>query len=169
LCANIANEFRFLSNEGAILAVLEKGGARFKDLEERTRLSPRTLWKHLQSMSARGLIEGNGGYRITSVGSKHLESLEEKLRSLSQLEKRPASIRARLLPRHYAVEVTRVTPSEKCVGLFRVSLVRELNFRERDKMDRALTEAINLIVNSIPADTKEYNATIAGPFKSAVR
>ena len=118
-------------------------------------------------MSARGLIEGNGGYRITSVGSKHLESLAEKLRSLSQLEKKPASTRARALPRHYAVEVTRVTPSEKCVGLFRVSLARELNLQERDIMDKALTKAIYLIVNSIPADTKEYNATIAGPFRSA--
>jgi hypothetical protein len=50
--------------------------------------------------------------------------------------------------------------------LFRVSLARELNLQERDKMDKALTQAINLILNSIPTDTKEYNATIAGPFKS---
>jgi len=36
---------------------------------------------------------------------------------------------------------------------------------ERSNMDRALTEAIHLIANSIPADSKGYNATIMSSFK----
>jgi DNA-binding MarR family transcriptional regulator len=166
MCANVQNEVNFLKNESKMLAALERMGAgRFKDLEKMTELSPRTLSKHLGSTSARGLIERwDKGYRITNLGIEHLRRLEIQLRSLSK--RRLASMH-RSLPGHYAVEVTHVKSSERCVGLLSVSLARELNLRERSDMDRALTDAIDLIANSIPADSRGYNATIMSSFKSA--
>jgi DNA-binding Lrp family transcriptional regulator len=164
--ANITNEFRVLESVNLILTALENlKPMRYKEIEERTGVSSRTLSKHLRDLVTRGLIDKRDRrYCITSIGLQYLPRLADQLGNFRQCKMTLASLGGKRLMRHTAVEVTRITPSETCVGIVHVSVPRRVESSERYKMDRALTNALYTIADSLslPKDFKEFTITITG-------
>ena len=162
---NIANEQLRLESERLILTALKNLRLkRFNEIQIRTKLSTRTLFKRLPNLGYRGLIKRlDGGYRITSTGLEYLPHLDGELEKYVRHKMSVPFIRKQQL-RECAVGVAttqyKKTPSGDCEGIFHVSIPRRLKPTERSEMDRALTEAIHIIVRSVPTDSKKYDVAI---------
>jgi DNA-binding HxlR family transcriptional regulator len=167
--ANIANELERLKSEDTILRVLRNlKPTTFNEILQRTNVSSRTLSKHLGRLVDRSLIEKQDRkYRITAVGVEYLMPLAHQLEKFREHRKRLTSAAATLHLRDLAVEMTRISPSETCIGIIHVSVPRQpqWNSDERCKMDRALTQVMRTITHSVPKDCKEYNVTITGTLR----
>ena len=163
---NVANQFKELRNQDAILKALRsRGSSRFTDIVRETGLSTRTMSKHLKSLCSRGLIAKLGArYEVTGMGLEFLGSLKDQLEKFDQYSKIQS---ARSLTRHYAVEVTTIGPfsSHHCLGVFYITRPRALQPQERQQMDRALTKAMHTITASIPNGSREFGVRITGILK----
>jgi len=149
-----------LKSQYAILnALRDLKLTRFNEVLLKSKVSSRTLSKHLRLLVNRGLTQKQDRkYRITSVGVETLAQLADKLEKFHQHNLRLPSRRNL---RDYSVEVTRISPSETCVAIIHIMAPRR-GFSERTKIDRALTEAIRTIMECVPSDCKEYNVAISG-------
>jgi DNA-binding HxlR family transcriptional regulator len=162
--ANITNEYEMLRREDAILGVLRNLElARFNEILEKARVSSRTLSKHLERLVNRGLIQKEDReYRITKAGVGYLSQLPSKLEKFRQHKMRLLSANVRQDLQDHAVEVTRISASETCIGIIRLSVRRERKFSESSSIDRALTVAMRTIRECVPPDCEQYNVTISG-------
>jgi len=166
---NIANEFAQLNSQYAVLDVLKKArSARFKELKAGTKLSTRTLTKHLSNLVHQGAIEKwDSRYHITATGLEYQGLLENQLEKFKRYRERlPSSIARRLL-KHCAVDVTTIEAFGKgrCLGIFDAYLPGALGLEERQQMDRALTHAMRIIAHAIPRGSREYGVMITGTLK----
>jgi len=163
---NIQNDFMRQKSEYGILAALQDMNRhRFTDLHTLTALSPKTLSNNLRRLIDRGLvIKVRRNYQITAPGSNYLPRLRKDLDTYGEHRKRLATIAKHLT--EYAVDVTRVTASGTFLCTFRVSLSRKLKLRDaqmmRSEMNRALTEAMAVIVKYLPSGARVYDVAMSG-------
>jgi DNA-binding HxlR family transcriptional regulator len=161
---NLENRFRILYNDHKILSLLkQRGPLRFTEIHRQTSGSERTLSKHLKSLYSNSKVERLGKrYRITEMGRQYIARLEKELKATQRYEELvEARLQGRLVDS--TVEVSRIEPrGHLSLASFKVSLTRRLQPMERQKLDRALTQAIHILSSVIPEGTKEYEATISG-------
>jgi DNA-binding HxlR family transcriptional regulator len=175
LQVNIWNEYKMLQNQSKILITLRTLELKdpeltgFSEIQIRTRVSSRTLSKHLKTLIGLGVIQKQGrSHRLTSMGITYMEQLPSQLKEFRRYEQMSPSTNEENLMRDSAMEVTKTSTSETCVGIIRYSVSRGEKFIERSSLDRILTEFMRIIMKGMPSVCREYEVTITGIKKSKV-
>jgi hypothetical protein len=122
------------------------------------------LAKHLDGLVHRGVVERRDAqYRVTDKGLEYARALEHQQEKVNEY-RRIVAPKAKHLVKDYVVEVTTIGPFSKshCLGIFNVTRERALEVNERQRMDQALTKAMWMIAEAIPAGSKEFGVRITG-------
>jgi len=149
------NQPKYMTAEYQILRALESAGSPvgFNELEKRAGVSSRTLAKHLRELVPKLVHNVKGKYDLTDDGRTYKGEVE------SQLDEWRRSRRSNQPPKEI-VEVYSIGPSYTCRGRFAVSCQRKLQERERENLDKALTEAIRTVKSAIPNASRTCRVSI---------
>lgn len=146
-----AKQPKYMTAEYQILRALESADSPvgFNALEKRAGVSSRTLAKHLGRLAPRMVHNVKGKYDLTDDGRRYKGEVER------QLDEWRRSRRS-----EEVIEVYSVGPSYTCRGRFAVSCQRKLQERERESLDKALTEAIRTVKSAMPNASRTCRVSI---------
>jgi DNA-binding HxlR family transcriptional regulator len=150
-----ASQTKYVTAEYQILRALESADSPvgFNALEKRAGVSSRTLAKHLGRLVPKLVHNVKGKYDLTNDGRRYKAEVESQL---DEWRRRRRSNQ----PPEEIVEVYSVGPSYTCRGRFVVSCHGKLQERERESLDRALTEAIRTVKSAIPNASRTCRVSI---------
>ena len=147
------NERKYVRAQSLILATLETGSRMgFNELEKGAGVSSRTLAKHLRVLVPEIVEKVGEKYALTNVGRRRLESIRHQIEDWSKYSPRdvpPEKIEVYMVGRAYS-----------CRSVLTVVSSRALHPEQRMRLDRAMTDLIKSIKQSIPAGSNWKVSTV---------
>ena len=156
---NLGNELKLLAARYRILRALNSDGSPvpFNELQKNAAVSSRTLFKHLQRFldSRQGIVEklkDTGKYRLTEHGKVYREKIRLELAERTRLGVYQSS--------PDIIEVDSIGRDYFCRGTITISSQNKLQYGERQRLDKVLTQAIRTIKPAIPQGYRHAKVSI---------
>ena len=151
------NMQKHLQAEYQLLSALaaEHSPVAFNQLQEKASISSRTLAKYIQNSQT--IVQKLGRkYSITEAGIERLRNIKRDLETWTK--KRDGS--RQYYVEEDPIEVFFIGPKNFCKGTLKVTPTRKLLPGEREKMDRAISDAIRTFRSLVPEGSKNWRLSI---------
>ncbi|HKM51734.1 MAG TPA: hypothetical protein VJZ75_11205 [Candidatus Bathyarchaeia archaeon] len=151
-----SNIQKHLQAEYQLLSALatEHSPVSFNQLQEKASISSRTLAEYLQNFTPTIVRKLGRKYSITEAGIERLRNIK---RDLEMLTKEGGGGRQYYVD---SIEVFFIGPKNFCKGTLKVTSPRKLPLGEREKMDKAITDAILTFRSLVPEGSKNWRLSI---------
>ncbi|MGA2785006.1 MAG: hypothetical protein ABSF09_09955 [Candidatus Bathyarchaeia archaeon] len=146
---------KLLQAEYQLLSALatEHSPVPFNELQEKASISSRTLAKYIHN-SPKIVQKLGRKYSITEAGIERLRNIKRDLETWTKKEGDDGQYDVD------PVEVVFIGPKNFCKGTLKLTSPRDLLPGEREKMDRAITDAIRTFRSLVPEGSKNWRLSI---------
>ena len=150
------NMQKHLQAEYQLLSALaaEHSPVAFNQLQEKASISSRTLAEYIQNFTPTIVQKHGRKYSITEAGIERLRNIKRDLETWTKKRYESRQDYVETVPVFF------IGPKNFCKGTLKLTSPRKLLLEEREKMDRAITDAIRTFRSLVPEGSKNWRLSI---------